>query len=160
MLFFIGRMFHCFNSVFFFATSASSRKWLAFPKFSPRVTVFFVGRMFQCFNSVSFLSAIFFVADHLATSASSRKRLAFSNFSPDILLNNHIISLVEILDRSIMFNQTCSNVDIDDIEIIKFVEANDCLYTKQTRQYKNVDKKEIWSQIGAMLKNKATGKLK
>ncbi|KYM97829.1 hypothetical protein ALC62_11483 [Cyphomyrmex costatus] len=47
--------------------------------------------------------------------------------------------------------------EIDDMELIKLVEANCCLYNKRIRKFKTADKKDIWTQIGAALTNKKTG---
>jgi len=48
--------------------------------------------------------------------------------------------------------------ETDDIELIKHVERNCCLYNKKMREFKTVDKREVWTQIGAILTNKKTGR--
>jgi len=40
------------------------------------------------------------------------------------------------------------------IELIKHVERNSCLYNKKMREFKTVDKREVWAQIDAALTNK------
>jgi len=47
--------------------------------------------------------------------------------------------------------------ETDDIELIKHVERNCCLYNKKMREFKTIDKREVWAQIGVALTNKKTG---
>ncbi|KYQ53532.1 hypothetical protein ALC60_00058 [Trachymyrmex zeteki] len=53
--------------------------------------------------------------------------------------------------ESVYFQET------DDMDLIKLVESNYCLYNKRTREFKTADKREIWALIGAALTNKKTG---
>jgi len=48
--------------------------------------------------------------------------------------------------------------EIDDLELIKLVEVNSCLYNKTLREFKTTNKKDIWDQIGAALTNKNAGR--
>jgi len=47
--------------------------------------------------------------------------------------------------------------DIDDLELIKMVEQQQCLYVKSCKAYKDMDKPAIWAQIGALLTYPKTG---
>nr|XP_012235999.1 PREDICTED: uncharacterized protein LOC105680117 [Linepithema humile] len=42
-------------------------------------------------------------------------------------------------------------MNLNDLEIIKIVQANPCLYAKDAKTYKNIDKKHCWEQVGAAL---------
>jgi len=48
--------------------------------------------------------------------------------------------------------------EIDDLELIKLVEVNSCLYNKTLREFKTTNKKDMWDQIGAALTNKKAGR--
>ncbi|XP_071576880.1 uncharacterized protein [Temnothorax nylanderi] len=47
--------------------------------------------------------------------------------------------------------------DLDDLELIKIVERQPCLYNKSTKTYKAMDKPAIWTQIGGLLTHPKTG---
>jgi len=47
--------------------------------------------------------------------------------------------------------------DIDDLELIKMVEQQPCLYAKSCRAYKDINKPTVWAQIGALLTHQKTG---
>ncbi|XP_018368780.1 PREDICTED: uncharacterized protein LOC108764872 [Trachymyrmex cornetzi] len=53
--------------------------------------------------------------------------------------------------ESVYFQET------DDMELIKLVESNCCVYNKRTWEFKTADKREVWALIGAALTNKKTG---
>ena len=40
-------------------------------------------------------------------------------------------------------------MNLDNLEIIKIVQANPCLYAKDVKTYKNIDKKHCWKQVDA-----------
>ncbi len=46
---------------------------------------------------------------------------------------------------------------LDDLELIKLVEKQPCLYAKKTKAFKEVDKGAVWDNIGAILTNPKTG---
>jgi len=48
-------------------------------------------------------------------------------------------------------------MNVDDLELIKIVQANPSLYAKDVKMYKNVDKKHCWEQVGAALTKPKTG---
>jgi len=48
-------------------------------------------------------------------------------------------------------------MNVDDLELIKIVQANPYLYAKDVKMYKNVDKKHCWEHVGAALTKPRTG---